>query len=338
MGSDRLGENNYRNDYMDIAKGILIILVVIGHSGFKYSKYIYWFHMPAFFFISGYFFKEINGYKQFVTFTKRKVIKTIYPYIISLIIITILNYYIYPFNITSKYVKDLLYGGRLLQGSYGVFWFVTCLLITQIIFGALNTITKSKKLTFVTIFILYLLAHIESYYICVKNHSLNVPLNFDVALFSLLFFGLGYYSKNLLIKTFSLDKIKILLITIFTNTLCIFLIYLDYSKKFSYVLDLKYVRYNHVILDIIIPMLFITAIILDSYFIRQIKILQSIGQNSISIMYIHIPINCYLRKYCTYNWFIFSIIGIAIPILISSIHKKFANTRKQYLNCNNNIN
>ena len=52
-----------RNKYIDFLKGILIILVVLGHS-FQNSKsyedliirVIYSFHMPAFMLISGYLF------------------------------------------------------------------------------------------------------------------------------------------------------------------------------------------------------------------------------------------------------------------------------------------
>lgn len=46
-----------REDWIDVLKGIMIIFVVIGHSWFPYSQYIYWFHMPVFFMISGYLFK-----------------------------------------------------------------------------------------------------------------------------------------------------------------------------------------------------------------------------------------------------------------------------------------
>jgi fucose 4-O-acetylase-like acetyltransferase len=48
--------------YIDIAKGIGIILVVMGHNDFALispfaHKLIYSFHMPMFFFMSGMFFK-----------------------------------------------------------------------------------------------------------------------------------------------------------------------------------------------------------------------------------------------------------------------------------------
>lgn len=44
-----------RIEYYDVAKGILILLVVLGHvfeTGII-NQYIYSFHMPAFFIISG---------------------------------------------------------------------------------------------------------------------------------------------------------------------------------------------------------------------------------------------------------------------------------------------
>ncbi len=37
-----------RLDYLDIAKGLLIISVVLCHSPFENAYYLYWFHMPAF--------------------------------------------------------------------------------------------------------------------------------------------------------------------------------------------------------------------------------------------------------------------------------------------------
>ena len=51
-----------RVDYLDYAKGIAIILVVLGHifSGGNIKTYIYSFHMPLFFIISGYLFNYSN--------------------------------------------------------------------------------------------------------------------------------------------------------------------------------------------------------------------------------------------------------------------------------------
>ena len=49
-----------RNENVSLAKGLGIILMVLGHTGFSYygNGFIYMFHMPLFFFLSGYFLKR----------------------------------------------------------------------------------------------------------------------------------------------------------------------------------------------------------------------------------------------------------------------------------------
>lgn len=46
--------------YIDIMKSFLIVFVVIGHTYVSWTQYIYWFHMPVFFMISGHFLKFGN--------------------------------------------------------------------------------------------------------------------------------------------------------------------------------------------------------------------------------------------------------------------------------------
>ena len=59
-------EDTKRIDFIDVAKGIAIFLVVYGHTydGRNLHLFIYSFHMPLFFFISGLLFKE-NKYANF---------------------------------------------------------------------------------------------------------------------------------------------------------------------------------------------------------------------------------------------------------------------------------
>lgn len=49
-----------RLDYIDIFRALGIILMVMGHIGFgsKFDKFIHAFHMPMFFWISGFFIKK----------------------------------------------------------------------------------------------------------------------------------------------------------------------------------------------------------------------------------------------------------------------------------------
>lgn len=73
-----------RIDYIDIAKGIGILLVLWGHlyvCDYVHSA-IYLFHMPLFFFISGMFYWNPTGVKVFVQKTLKKYV---YPYVFFLL-------------------------------------------------------------------------------------------------------------------------------------------------------------------------------------------------------------------------------------------------------------
>ena len=64
--------------WVDALKGFLMILVVrIGHSpgelDFPLITYIYWFDMPAFFLLSGLFFKEIAKNESSKAIIKKKI-------------------------------------------------------------------------------------------------------------------------------------------------------------------------------------------------------------------------------------------------------------------------
>ena len=63
-----------RIEWLDIAKGIGIFLVVYAHARAPYSSYIYNFHMPFFFLISGVLYKSGGNLKQYIF----KKIKTLY--------------------------------------------------------------------------------------------------------------------------------------------------------------------------------------------------------------------------------------------------------------------
>lgn len=78
-----------RIEYIDIAKGIGILLVVLGHNDFGYVspfgyKFIYSFHMPLFFFLSGYF---LNTSIPFVTFLKKRFNSLLKPYFFTIFLI-----------------------------------------------------------------------------------------------------------------------------------------------------------------------------------------------------------------------------------------------------------
>ena len=82
MGDDK----NKRIDFVDLTKGVCIILVVMAHIGGAFEKLDYHsmiasFRMPLYFFISGIFFKSYEGLFGFFI---RKINKLIIPFLFFL--------------------------------------------------------------------------------------------------------------------------------------------------------------------------------------------------------------------------------------------------------------
>ena len=68
----------HKIQFIDYIKGIGIIFVILGHIGFG-SKYIYTFHMPLFFFLSGFLMHTINN-KSINSFIISKIKSILLPY------------------------------------------------------------------------------------------------------------------------------------------------------------------------------------------------------------------------------------------------------------------
>lgn len=108
-----------RIPYVDIAKGIGIILVVMGHNDFALispfaHKLIYSFHMPMFFFMSGMFFKPEIALLDFLKHRFHRVLKP-FLVILSLIFFASLSF--------SK-ISLLVAGRRLIKAMFGSGYYI----------------------------------------------------------------------------------------------------------------------------------------------------------------------------------------------------------------------
>lgn len=131
-----------RNSTMDMMKGVAIIFVIIGHvaSNEYIHRFIYLWHMPLFFILSGYFFKA-DGFKSNII---RGVRTLILPYLAWCFIIVLLSIiekhfigidrpYIVPGAIFGT--PRALYQSNLLFSSGYIFalWFLPALFICRLI-------------------------------------------------------------------------------------------------------------------------------------------------------------------------------------------------------------
>ncbi len=120
-----------RKIQIDIAKAIGIILVVIGHATIAslVGKYIYCFHMPFFFILSGMCFKK--GKYSFGVFAKKRIDQLLIP----AILLTVVNYAIDSMGASSNYNIT-----NLPPALPGALWFLPVLFLAEMIFFPLASL------------------------------------------------------------------------------------------------------------------------------------------------------------------------------------------------------
>ena len=75
--------------YVDIAKGIAMICIILGHLGnSSINRVVFTFHVPIFFFITGYFINSNRDLKEFI---KNKARTLLIPYFITCLVIVIIG-------------------------------------------------------------------------------------------------------------------------------------------------------------------------------------------------------------------------------------------------------
>lgn len=122
-------EANTRIQWIDIAKALGILLVVLGHLTNSSSYIGHWissFHMPLFFVLSGICFSPLGTLSKYIN---KKFISLIYPYFTFGICLAILHVILCNYGlleIISHTKKHFL--------NYGAMWFVPILFFAQVLF------------------------------------------------------------------------------------------------------------------------------------------------------------------------------------------------------------
>lgn len=134
-----------RVTWVDFAKGIGIFLVVFGHTlrglfNYNYAEdtgilhwldtWIYAFHMPLFFFVSGLFIQR-SAQRSWVEFAQRKLGAIAYPYIIWSLIQGLLQAFTKPDTTTTAALADLW---RISYAPRDHFWFLYSLMGLTLLF------------------------------------------------------------------------------------------------------------------------------------------------------------------------------------------------------------
>ena len=130
-----------RLDWVDVARGIGIVAVVVGHVWTRggLCDAMYSFHMPLFFLLSG----LLSRPQPVGRFTRRQLGGQMRPYAAWLALLILADQIIEPlkggrpiFHVWPDDMLPILLGGYWLRGPYTIFWFVPCLMLARIAFNA----------------------------------------------------------------------------------------------------------------------------------------------------------------------------------------------------------
>lgn len=91
-----------RDPVLDGMRGIGIVLMVVGHSGFGGSDFLYLFHMALFFMLSGYFFRPAQDGAGLRRFCLRRVVTLWLPFVAANTVFTACNNLFLRLNILTQ--------------------------------------------------------------------------------------------------------------------------------------------------------------------------------------------------------------------------------------------
>lgn len=330
-----------RLEWIDFAKGIGIYLLVLGHMPSLpslFTNWIYSFHMPLFFFLSGYVFKESRSYKETI---KKSFKNLIVPYLCYDLIFLLAD--ILFWGIRSKIVQEDISNIKCGQGSCGVIWFLLAMFWVQLIFGLLSRINVEWVKNSIIVLLVIL------------GYSLSLLLQHELykivtAMVALGFFTIGNYIKKV---NFNCRANSLFLFIIMLST-SVFLSVLSY-KLYGTRIEMSGAIYNNIIITYINALagIFI-AVKFSIFYVKYAKlnknvifqnfnkITQYIGKNSLYFFpltaYIPVRIVDLLSYYFNVNFImkiISKIIGFVATYFIVELLKKIRTNKLSKLHMNN---
>lgn len=265
-----------RLTYLDVAKGIGILLVVIGHV-YAFNRqivdrffviWLYSFHMPLFFIISGMLI-AYKDEKDIWKFVKKRIKGILIPYvffsIFSIIVFAIVN----DFNreVFVQNVKATICGVGI-----DTLWFLPALFFGEVIFFVLRNLLKNKYVICIISAIIYTLGNFM-----MKDYGL-ICLFLGRICIAVGFIMIGNYTMNLIRKR-NMPWYGLIVIAILSVIL----------SKINGLVDLNNLVFNNHILYLINSLIG-TYLILEISKLIDIDEITYWGRNTLIVMATHLNI------------------------------------------------
>lgn len=282
--------------WIDIARAIGVFFIVLGHipEDGLVRKYIFSFHVPFFFLISGICF---NGHDDFKRFVEKKVKTIVIPYfvfsIISIVVFAIAGYII-P-SITKGINTDVLFNMKVMLYAnskpsimkYNLpLWFLPCLFSTSlIVYGFeifLRRVQKKNIYRGLCIAVLILIGVFYTKY----ASQVYLPWHIETAVQMSVFYLLGVQVQENGILNHSKQE---------TNTsrvlsaflISVFLLIGIYGSQINHIVGVRNDSYGNILLYYGVSLCNCYVWIRLAMCIKHSKMLEYVGKNTLSILVLH---------------------------------------------------
>ena len=287
-----------RIEYIDIAKAIALFFVVLGHLVENNSKTFNWifsFHMPLFFILTG-MCLNIEKYNNIFIYIKRKAKELVLPFCIFSIIGFVVSCFVYSWKrkITIKrFIINCLYQTQPEVFHVGQLWFLIALFVACIFFYIIERYVVKDRTKLFSLFTYFIISIIGFNILALlKNPSIislpydfeRLPFKLDSAITIVVFLKMGNIIKrnNIIENIAKLSNIKlvILLIILLGTNILLGTVLNGYVNICSCVFG-SYINYY---VSSITGSIFI---ILIAYKIGHNKILCYYGRNTLPMFALH---------------------------------------------------
>lgn len=298
-----------RDITLDVAKGLAIILVVIGHS-FQYSfgpqytasklffadipfKSIYSFHMPLFMLISGYLFYNSNK-KDFKSLILSKLKRIGIPFVTFTLLCNVTSYlsFLKKGEILNCLTSCL---SQIFQGV--TIWFLFALLLNMLVVSIITRVCKKKPVLYAVMFLLFIGSMFIPDTIVLDIHKSMFP-----------FFCIGYIIKenNVDIYKYSKNLPLLIIATILSIGCIIWFNYDTYIYTTGYCIYDNYLQiltnFKRILIALVISFTFMQYVHLLSQR-KQCRLLVYFAQISLFIYGVNIFIDTmYSRLFLEMGW------------------------------------
>ena len=297
--------------WIDILKGIGILSIIFAHTTDNKGVFIY--AVPLFFILSGYLHRLTEDFKSLF---RKSAQRMLVPYLVFFVLISVYHVTVAesPWSVSVNHIKLLIWGGNMMAGDFGVFWFINVLFIGLNLFNYMQV----KRFPMYVYLILFLLSN------CLYLWDINLPWNVQSLPLVLSYMFVGAvikkrWNNDVVNRIATVDKC-IMGAVIVTTMICMPNIYLD----------IKYNNYGIIFFSFVLSIIAVIILAIISVKIGSCHYLSFFlaycGKASLFLMFIHQFLH--FKMHIITNKYAVFILTVLLSLILYFVSSKFRISKK----------